>query len=179
MLSTTVISEFPSFEIELNEGVLLASMNGSAARLIGGHMRAEIARQKEVGRYVNHCLIAFAEQLSDASNLAALVKIGEAKSTDFEALDEIEATPAPVFSIGVNPEGEIEVDATTKMGYLISKTLRDYRDWNHLRGFALPGALSAFGAEIGKLARAGRPLETSRPVARLPDEDRPHGHLRP
>jgi hypothetical protein len=167
----TAVSEFPSFDIELNQGVLLGTVNVSAAALIGGHMRAEIARQKQAGRYVADCLIAFAEQLTAASRLAALVQAGEAKPTDFDVLDEIEATTAPVFSIGVNEEGEIEVDATTKMGYLVSRLLRDYRDWNHDRGLALPGVVSAFGAEIGKLARAGRPLGMPRPIARLPEEE--------
>ena len=120
------------------------------------------------------CLIAFVEQLAAAADLAAAVVAGDAKPTPESDTDEITASGAPVFSVTVTAEGWIETDMTQRMARLIASTLKDYRDYRWHQGFRLPEAVAAFGAEIGTLARACRPVTPSRPVARLPDDpDRP------
>lgn len=161
-------SPIPQFDSGHEGNVVQAAMNVAAGYSLSGHVRTAIERQKSLGRFVPPSLISFAEQLATAAIQAADVLVGEAKPTDPALIEEVEPTPAAYFSISVADDGIIDVEATTKMAHLLSRILRDYRDWKHEQGFALPRDVAAFGAEMGSLARVARPVLPERPVVQLP-----------
>lgn len=160
----------PQFDPGHEDGVAQVAMNVAAAHSLSGHLRSAIERQKSLGRYVPDCLIAFAEQLASAAHQAAGVLEGDEQPTDPDSVDDVQPSPAPYFSASVAEDGLIDVEMTTKMAHLLSRLLRDLRDWRHEQGFTLPRDVSAFGAAMGNLARIARPVVPSRPVVRLPDE---------
>lgn len=160
----------PQFDPGHKDGIVEVAMNVAAGHSLSGHLRAAIEQQKKLGRYVPDCLIAYAEQLAAAAIQAAGVLAGEELPTDPKMIEKVEPSPAPYFSTSVADDGFIDVDATTKMAHLLSGTLRDYRDWRHDQGFALPREITAFGAAMGNLARVARLAVHERPVVRLPEE---------
>ena len=101
---------------------------------------------------------------------AAGVLAGEEAPTDLDRVDDVQASQAPFFSCSVEDDGLIDVCMTTKLAHMLSKLLLAYRDWRREQGFALPGDIAAFGAEMKNLARIARPVVPARPIVRLPDE---------
>jgi hypothetical protein len=164
------MSESSQFEAWIDDGVLEVDLNARAGMAVSGHLRAAIERHKGLANHVPPSLIAFTETLSAAAELAVKVLAGEAKPTDPDMIDEIIPSAAPVFTITVNKEGVIEIEATTKAGYQVSRAIREYRDWRDSQGFRIPSELHAFGAAIGSLARAGQLVTAMKPVFRLPEE---------
>lgn len=160
----------PQFDPGHEDCLAQVAMNVAAAHSLSGHLRLAIERQKSLGRYVPDCLIAFAEHLASAAHQAAGVLEGDEQPTDPDSVDDVQPSPAPYFSVSVAEDGLIDVEMTTKMAHLLSRLLRDLRDWRHEQGFTLPRDVSAFGAAMGNLARIARPVVPSRPVVQLPEE---------
>ena len=161
-------SSRPRFDISQTEGVVIIDLNISAAEQVAGFLRAEIERQKGTEVFVRPCVIAFAEQLHTAAALATAVREGTAEATIDNSKDDITASGGAVFSLCVNPEGVIEIDATGLMGSLIAATLRSARDWQEYRGFRLPPAVAAFGAELANTSWALKSQSSRKPIATLP-----------
>lgn len=168
-MSVNPMSVSSQFEAWLEDGILEVDINVQGAKTSAAHLRAAVQRQKELG-HVPSSLIAFTETLAAAAELAEKVLAGEAKPTDPDSIDEIVPSAAPVFTISVSEEGVIEIEATTKVGYQVSRAIRDYRDWRNGQGFRIPAEVYAFGAEIGALARQAQPITPSKPIFRLPEE---------
>jgi len=164
------MSSSPQFDPGHDEGVVQAAINVAAAHVLSGHLLAAIEWQKSIGRFVPPSLIAFAEQLAEAARKAAAVLEGTGQPTEPGSVDEVRASSAAFFSVTVAEDGLIDVDCTTKMAYLVSRILREYRDFKQDQGFALPSVVGAFGSELGNLARIARPVVPARPIVRLPDE---------
>jgi len=163
-------STTPQFDPGHEEGVAQVAMNLAAGHTLSGHLRAAIERQKSLGRFVPDSLIAFAELLAAAASQAAGVLEGVEQPTDPDSVDEVKPSPAPFFSTSVAEDGLIDVEMTTKMAHLLSRILRDYRDWRRDQGFSLPPVVGAFGAECRNLARIARPMVPARPIVQLPEQ---------
>lgn len=170
MSSINPRSTSPQFDPGHEDGVAQVAMNVAAAHSLSGHLRSAIEQQKSLGRYVLDCLIAFAEQLASAAHQAAGVLEGDEQPTDPDSVDDVQPSPAPYFSVSVAEDGLIDVEMTTKMAHLLSRILRDYRDWRWDQGFALPPVVGAFGAECGNLSRIARPMVPARPIVQLPEQ---------
>ena len=171
-MSNTVdpVSVNPQFDPGHDEGVVQAAMNVAAAHVLSGHLLAAIEWLISTGRFVPPSLIAFAEQLAEATRKAAAVLEGTGQPTEPGSVDEVRPSSAAFFSVSVAEDGLVDLECTTKMSYLVSRILREYRDWRHDQGFALPPVVGAFGGAMGNLSRIARPVVLSRPVVRLPDE---------
>lgn len=160
----------PQFDPGHEGGVVQAAMNAAAGHCLSGHLRAAVDWHISNGRFVPPSIIAFTEQLAAATGQAAAVLDGEGQPTNPGSIDEVEPSPAPYFSVSVADDGLIDVEMTTKMAHLLSRILREYRDWRHDQGFALPPVVGAFGGAMGNLSRIARPMVPARPIVRLPDE---------
>lgn len=158
----------PRFDADLEDGVLVIDLNGSASSLIAGHLQAELQRRLNEGLPVSPSLVAFAAKLQAAAIQAEAVASSAAEPPEPSDDQEIRASSAAVFTIQVSAEGAVEVDATTKMGHLLARTLRDHRDWQNQQGYRLPPVVGAFGADLETLSRMGRSLSDDRPIAPLP-----------
>lgn len=169
-LSIDPHSSVPQFDAGHDGGVVEVAMNVASGHSLSSHLRAAIQRQRDLGRFVPDALIAFAEKGAAAAIQAAGVLEGEDRPTALEDIEDVEPAPVPYFNISVADDGLIDVDMTTKQAYLLSRILRDYRDWRAEQGFALPRDVSAFGAEMGALARVAHPVLPARPVVQLPDD---------
>jgi hypothetical protein len=166
------LSPPPWFEADLDEGVIVVDLNGPAGTLVAGHLGMELERRQQNGLHVLPCLVTFVKKLRAAAIQAEDVESGAAERDEEPAdADElIEASSAPVFDIRVSSCGNVQIDATTKMGHMIARTLRDHRDWQLDQGFRLPPVVGAFGAELANLSRLGRRESENRPIAPLPPQ---------